>query len=258
MVMRPLRLFARGIADGPVGTWFSGEGSCHNARAFETAMTLDDEKRLAAEAAVTEVQDGMLVGLGTGSTAAHAVAALAGRRITAVATSEATARAAYEAGIRVLDFADVAACDLAIDGVDEIDGACRAIKGAGGAMLREKAVAAAAARMIAIGDSTKRVARIGAARLPVEVLPFARSFAVAALERLGAEVALREAYRTDNGNLVADCRFAAMDDPERLAAQIGAIPGALGHGLFLTEIDAAYLVADGRVVRLERQPVARS
>ena len=94
-------------------------------------MTLAEEKKLAAEAAVAEVADGMLVGLGTGSTAAHAVAALAGRRITAVATSEATAAAARGAGIRVLDFADVARCDLAIDGVDEIDGALRAIKGAG-------------------------------------------------------------------------------------------------------------------------------
>ncbi len=220
-------------------------------------MTLDEEKRRAAEAAVAEAADGMLVGLGTGSTAAHAVAALArrvahGLRITAVATSEATATAARAGGIRVLDFADVARCDLAIDGVDEIDGQLRAIKGAGGAMLREKAVAASAARMIAIGDSTKRVAAIGAAKLPVELLPFARSYVVAALERLGAEVALRDGYRTDNGNLVADCRFAVMSDPERLAAVIAAIPGALGHGLFLSEIDAAYLATGAVVTRLER------
>lgn len=216
-------------------------------------MTLDEEKRVAAEAAVAEVEDGMLVGLGTGSTAAHAVAALAGRRITAVATSEATAAAARVAGIRVLDFADVAACDLAIDGVDEIDGSCRAIKGAGGAMLREKAVAASAARMIAIGDSTKRVAAIGKAKLPVEVLPFARRFVVAALEDLGAEVALRDSYQTDNGNLVADCRFATMPDPRALAAAIDAIPGALGHGLFLVEIDAAYIARGDTVARIERQ-----
>ena len=220
-------------------------------------MTLDEEKKLAAKAAVAEVADGMLVGLGTGSTAAHAVAALAGRRITAVATSEATATAARAAGIRVLDFADIARCDLAIDGVDEIDARLWAIKGAGGAMLREKAVAASAARMIAIGDSTKRVAAIGAAKLPVEVLPFARSFVVAALEALGAKVALRDSYRTDNGNLVADCRFAAMPDPKALAAAIDAIPGALGHGLFLTEIDAAYLASGSVVTRLERDRSSR-
>lgn len=221
------------------------------------AEKLDREKRLAAQAAVAEVADGMLVGLGTGSTAAHAVAALArrvaeGLRVTAVATSEATSIAARAGGIRVLDFADVARCDLAVDGVDEIDGALRAIKGAGGAMLREKAVAASAARMIAIGDSTKRVDAIGAAKLPVEVLPFARSFAVAALAALGAEVALRDDYRTDNGNLVADCGFGSMPDPERLAAAIAAIPGALGHGLFLSEIDAAYLATGSVVTRLER------
>jgi ribose 5-phosphate isomerase A len=221
------------------------------------AEKLDGEKRLAAEAAVAEVEGGMLVGLGTGSTAAHAVAALArrvaeGLRVTAVATSEATAIAARASGIQVLDFADVARCDLAIDGVDEIDGRLRATKGAGGAMLREKAVAASARRMIAIGDSTKRVEAIGAAKLPVEVLPFARSFVVAALESLGAEVALREGYHTDNGNLVADCRFAAMPDPEQLAATIAAIPGALGHGLFLAEIDAAYLAIGQVVTRLER------
>lgn len=220
-------------------------------------MTLNDEKRLAAEAAVAEVESGMLVGLGTGSTAACAVAALAGRvreglRITAVATSTATADAARAGGIVVRDFAQVARIDLAIDGVDEIDARLRAIKGAGGAMLREKAVAASAARMIAIGDSTKRVAAIGAAKLPVEVLPFARSFVVAALDSLGATATLRAGYATDNGNLVADCRFAAMPDPESLAAALSAIPGALGHGLFLTEIDAAYLAAGGVVTRLER------
>ena len=220
-------------------------------------MMLDGEKRSVAAAAVREVEDGMLVGLGTGSTAAFAVAALArrvaqGLRVTTVATSAATAQAARTVGIAVLDFADVARCDLAIDGVDEIDGALRAIKGAGGAMLREKAVAASAARMIAIGDSTKRVATIGAAKLPVEVLPFARSFALAALTDLGAHLALRDGYTTDNGNLVADCRFEAMPDLHALAAAIDAIPGALGHGLFLTEIDAAY-IADGEVVtRLER------
>ena len=196
-------------------------------------MTRDDEKRLAAEAAVAEVADGMLVGLGTGSTAAHAVAAL-GRRVAE--------------GLR----ADVVRVDLAIDGVDEIDSGLRAIKGAGGAMLREKAVAASARRMIAIGDSTKRVEAIGAVRLPVEVLPFARSFVVGALEALGASVTIRAGYATDNGNLVADCRFPAIPDADALAAALSAIPGALGHGLFLTEIDAAYLAAGDVVTRLER------
>lgn len=220
-------------------------------------MTTDDDKRLAAEAAIAEVEAGMLVGLGTGSTAAFAVAALArrvaqGLTVQAVATSEATAQAAFAAGIVVRDFADVSVIDLAIDGADEVDPQLWAIKGAGGAMLREKAVAAAATRMIVIADGSKRVAAIGAAKLPVEVLPFARSLVKARLEALGAAVAIRPDYETDNGNQVADCFFTAMPDPRALAAAIEAIPGALGHGLFLDEIDAAYIASAGVVTRLER------
>jgi ribose 5-phosphate isomerase A len=221
------------------------------------AMTTDDDKRLAAEAAIEEVKAGMLVGLGTGSTAAFAVAALArrvadGLRVEAFATSEATAKAAFASGIVVRDFAAVTALDLAIDGTDEIDARLWAIKGAGGAMLREKAVAAAARRMVVIADGSKRVSAIGEAKLPVEVLPFARGFVVARLQALGARVSVRMDYETDNGNLVADCRFSGMDDPRALAAAIGAIPGVLGHGLFLDEVDAAYIASAGLVTRLER------
>ena len=218
---------------------------------------IDDDKRLAAEAAVAEVRDGMRVGLGTGSTAAFAIAALAravagGLRIEAFATSEATAAAAVAQGIVVREFAGMATLDLAIDGADEIDGRLFAIKGAGGAMLREKVVAAAARRMVVIADGSKRVAAIGAAKLPVEMLPFARGLVVARLEALGAAVTVRADYETDNGNAVADCRFPAMPDPRALAAAIVAIPGALGHGLFLDEVDAAYVAEGGVVTRLER------
>ncbi|MFW2852941.1 ribose-5-phosphate isomerase RpiA [Sphingomonas sp. TX0543] len=220
-------------------------------------MSRDDDKRLAAEAAVLEVDDGMLVGLGTGSTAAFAIAALGrrvamGLRVEAVATSQATAAAAAAAGITMLDFARIAALDLTIDGADEIDSRLFAIKGAGGAMLREKAVAAASRRMVVIADGSKRVTAIGAAKVPVEVLPFARASVTAALERLDARVAVRPSYQTDNGNIVADCRFPAIPDPRALAAMIAAIPGALGHGLFLDEVDAAYIAAAGIVTRLER------
>ena len=220
-------------------------------------MSTDDDKRLAAEAAVLEVSDGMVVGLGTGSTAAFAIAALARRTaggldIRAVATSEATARAARAAGIPVIDFAACTSVDLAIDGADEIDARLWAIKGAGGAMLREKAVAAAARRFVVIADGSKRVDAIGAAKVPVEVLPFARGFVVAQLEALGAAVTVRPDYLTDNENLVADCRFRDLSDPRRLAVSIAAIPGVLGHGLFLDEVDAAYVASDGRVSKLER------
>jgi ribose 5-phosphate isomerase A len=204
----------------------------------------------------------MLVGLGTGSTAAHAVRLLgervrAGLAVRAVATSHATERLAAECGIPVIDFADVARIDLAIDGADDIDEGCRAIKGAGGAMLREKAVAEAATRMIVVADGSKYRPAVGAAPVPVEVLPFARSLVLDRLKALGAAVTLRPDYRTDNGNLVADCTFAAMPDPAELARAIDAIPGVLGHGLFLVEVDAAYIAAKGFVTRLERATVGR-
>lgn len=218
---------------------------------------IDDDKRAAAEAAVLEIEAGMLVGLGTGSTAALAIAAL-GRRIRdglsvrAVATSAASARQAKALGIEVIDFADVAHVDLTIDGADEIDARLFAVKGAGGAMLREKTVAAASHRMVVIADESKRVAAIGAARVPVEILGFARASVLAAL---GEGAVLRMAggvpFVSDNGNLIADCAL-ALDDPRAVAARLAAIPGVLGHGLFLDEVDAAYIATDGVVTRLER------
>ena len=220
----------------------------------------DGDKRLAAEAAVAEVADGMLVGLGTGSTAAHAIAAI-GRRVAdglsirAVATSVASAEQAAGLNIPVLDFADVARVDLTIDGADEITDALVAVKGAGGAMLREKAVAAASTRMLVIADGSKHVTRLGAAKLPIEVLPFARAFVLGRLAEMFSAVELRGAgtYRTDNGNLVADCHDALVSDPHALAAALQAIPGVVGHGLFLDEVDAAYIATDGVVARLERE-----
>jgi len=238
---------------------------------MEKARSLIDErKRAAALAAVGEVRAGMLIGLGTGSTAAFAIAALGrmvrgGLAIRAVATSMRTARMAAQAGIPLLDLAQVAQVDLCIDGVDEIDPAFRAIKGAGGAMLSEKIVASAARRMIAIADDSKAVARLGARPVPVEVLPAARAFVAGQLVALGCVASLRRddghggdedrpPARTDHGNIIFDCVFGALDDPAALAARLSGIPGVLGHGLFLTEIDALYLgTADG-AVRTDRPP----
>lgn len=215
----------------------------------------------AAEAAVAEVADGMLVGLGTGSTAALAIAALGARvaqglRITASATSLESERLAREAGIKLLPFDDIAAVDLAIDGADEVDPALRAIKGAGGALLREKVVAQAATRMICIVDEAKRVTQLGAKPVPVEVLPFARSFVSAAIEALGGEAQLRRTggkpRLSDQGNMLLDCRFAPIADPEGLASALQAVPGLLGHGLFLSEIDLLIVGTPAGVVRRER------
>nr|WP_093313818.1 ribose-5-phosphate isomerase RpiA [Sphingomonas jatrophae] len=227
-----------------------------------TAAETERQKSIAAEAAVAEVQPGMLVGLGTGSTAAYAIAALAARvaeglSVTTVVTSDRTAVAARTGGIPVRDMAEVSALDLAIDGVDEIDPRFRAIKGAGGAMLREKLVATAATRMIAIADASKAVEALGARPVPVELLAPARAFITASVMRLGGEAVLRVSsgapVRTDQGNPILDCHFGAIADPAALAAELAAIPGVLGHGLFVTEVDALYLgTPDGLIQRNRR------
>ncbi len=208
---------------------------------------------------MAEVADGMVVGLGTGSTAAFAIAAIGrrvatGLRVTGVPTSLATARAAAAAGIPLID--PPAAIDLAIDGVDEIDAALRAIKGGGGAMLREKVVAASARRMIAIADETKQVARLGARPVPIEVLPFARQPVAAAVAAQGGDARWRlaggQAVTTDQGHPLLDAAFGAITDPAGLAAALSAIPGVLGHGLFVSEIDALYVASPAGIRRIER------
>ena len=219
-------------------------------------MTTGISKRKAAEAAIAEVTDDMLVGLGTGSTAAFAISGLGrrireeGLRITACGTSLATEAAARAVGIPFLAFDDIAAVDLCIDGADEIDSLLRAIKGGGGAMLREKIVASAATRMICIVDATKPVATL-ALPLPIEVLPFARAYIMAAIRALGGNPVQRPTL-SDQHNLLIDCDFGPILDPEALARTLDAIPGLLGHGLFLSEIDTLYIGDEAGVERRER------
>ncbi|WP_294393876.1 ribose-5-phosphate isomerase RpiA [uncultured Sphingomonas sp.] len=224
-------------------------------------MSQNEDKRLAALAAADEVRDGMLVGLGTGSTAAFLIDELArrardGLRIEAVATSLASDAQAKAGGLTVRPFEDVAAIDLCIDGADEIDGACRAIKGAGAAMVREKIVATAATRMVVIADGCKKVAQLGAAPVPVEVLPFGRAFVARALAELGGKSTLRPRgdapYLTDQGNLILDTHFGLIADPATLARHLSLVPGVVGHGLFIDEVDALYLAEGGTVTRIER------
>ena len=214
----------------------------------------DAEKAAAAEAAVREIRDGMLVGLGSGSTAAHAVRAIGrlvaqGLRLDCVATSRATETLAQSVGLTVRPFEDVARLDLTIDGADEIDPALRAIKGGGGALLREKVVAAASDRVCIIVDSSKPVARLGAFPVPVEVLPFAGAWVMRALAGLGGTATRRHAadgspFRTDQGNFVFDTAFGLIEDAPGLAARLSQIAGIVEHGLFLDEIDTVFI---GRV-----------
>ena len=227
-------------------------------------VSLADAERLkrdAAAAAIEEVRGGMVVGLGTGSTAAHVVELLAprvvaGLDIMGVAISRATEPAARAAGIRLVAPDMLAEIDLCIDGVDEIDAQLRATKGGGGAMLLEKIVATLARRNIAIADGSKQVARLGGRAVPIEILPAARGLVAAEIARLGGSAALRlrdaAPWVTDWGHHILDARFPHRDDLSALARALSTIPGALGHGLFLTEVDALYVAGSDGVSRQER------
>ncbi len=190
----------------------------------------DTEKRVAAEAAAELVEDGMTVGLGTGSTVAHLLPAIARRGVTGircVATSVATEEQARELGIPIEDFDSLRQLDIAIDGTDEVTPDGWLIKGGGAAHLREKIVAAAAARFVVIADSSKPV---DALRGPVPLELF--SFGIAsALARLGPEVELRDVPPSPDGGAIADYR-GAIADPGELAARLEADPGVAAHGLF--------------------------
>jgi ribose 5-phosphate isomerase A len=223
-----------------------------------------DLKRAAAEKALEQVDDGMLLGLGTGSTAALFIDALAARvsgglRVTCVATSVASQRQAAALGIPVVERAD-RRLDLTVDGADEIDAALNLIKGLGGALLREKVVASASARMLVIATEEKLVDRLGSrAPLPVEVLPLLWERTAEMVASLGVVPALRvvrtkvdEAaapFVTDNGNLILDCAIPHPVNPGGLAIELDAIPGVMGHGLFVG-IASQAVVAGAAGVRL--------
>lgn len=192
------------------------------------------------------VEAGMTVGLGTGSTAAHAIRLL-GRRVRdglavrGVPTSEASASLALAEGISLVDLNEVERVHLAIDGADEVDRLKQCIKGGGGALLREKIVASAADRLVIVVDSGKAVDRLGAFPLPVEVVPFAREQVRRRMLALGASVQARTGedgpFITDEGNRILDCQFGEIANAAALAARLDAIPGIVEHGLFIDMAD---------------------
>jgi ribose 5-phosphate isomerase A len=204
----------------------------------------DHLKRLAAEAALAEVEDGMVLGLGSGSTAAVAVEALAARvanglDVVAIPTSEWTAAQARRLGIRLSSFAEHRRIDMTIDGADEVEiGTLNLIKGRGGALLREKIVASASDRMIVIVDESKLVDRLGQhAPVPVEIVAFGWQVTLDRLADLGARPTLRvvgdEPCRTDSGNHIADCTFGEIGDAADLERRLAAITGVIESGLFV-------------------------
>lgn len=224
-------------------------------------MTPDDRKRAAALAAAELVEDGMRLGLGTGSTTAHLLTALAaqGRDVAGVPTSEATASRARELGIPLLDPAEVTVLDLAIDGADELDAGLTATKGGGGALLREKVVASMAARFVLIATTDKLVGRLGDGfAIPVEVVPFAVGPVGHWLAERGYRPTLRRDAGgspavTDNGNLLLDAqRPGGIEDPAVEDTWISLLPGVVACGLFVELADLALLADEaGSVTRLE-------
>lgn len=186
-------------------------------------------------AALEYVKNDALLGVGTGSTVNVFIDALAesGPRIQgAVASSEATAERLKSHGIDVLDLNVTGQLELYIDGADESDPGLRLIKGGGGALTREKIIAAASREFICIVDQSKQVEVLGEFPLPVEVIPMARSLVAREIVRLGADPEYREAPRTDNGNIILDCYGFSITDPVALEAAINAIPGVVTNGLF--------------------------
>ena len=213
-----------------------------------TSSDLEREKRLAAEAAAGLVEDGMLLGLGTGSTVAHFLPAVARRAVSVrcVATSPGTERAALELGLRVEPFDELDRLDLAVDGADQIDPAGWLVKGGGAAHTREKIVAAAADRFVVIASSDKAVPALGPP-VPLELLAYGLRATLRAL----APVELRDVPPSPDGGVIADY-LGAVGDPAELAARLAAVPGVVEHGLFGPDLVDVIFVARGAEVERRR------
>lgn len=234
-----------------------------NASAPESGTRRDALKRAAAEAAVELVQDGMVVGLGTGSTATFAVEALArrrreGLRFVGIPTSERTAAQAKAENIPLTSFAEHRQIDLTIDGADEVErGTLNLIKGLGGALLHEKIVAAASRRLAIVVDGLKLVDQLGARTpVPVEVVAFGLEATQAALGSIGARARLRqsatgEPFSTDSGNRILDCSFGPIADPARLEERIRRVVGVVESGLFIGRANVVFVAETNGVHRLE-------
>jgi ribose 5-phosphate isomerase A len=198
-------------------------------------VTQDELKRLVAQAALKHVVEDAIVGVGSGSTVnlfIDALAGIKGRIEGVVAASEASAERLKKHGIRVLDLNSVDELPVYVDGADEVTVHLTMIKGGGGALTREKIVAAVALKFVCICDASKLVPVLGKFPLPVEVIPMARSHVGRELRKLGGHPVLRENFKTDNGNLIIDCHGLVITDPPRLEAELNNIAGVVTNGLF--------------------------
>jgi len=225
-------------------------------------MANDQEKEAAARASLRYIKDGQVVGLGTGSTAAHFIKFLGeevkrGMRIRCIPTSVRSQELAQSLGIPLITLDDCQEIDVTVDGADEVDPQLRLIKGGGGAMLREKIVASATKQMIVVADASKRVEKLGRFPLPVEIIRFAQSLIAKRITALGAQVTLRRdeagnPYVTDENNHILDCKFGEMRDPDGLARELSGMPGVVEHGLFVGMASVALFARGNEIVELKR------
>ena len=221
-------------------------------------MDANAQKKAAAESALQHVKDDMMVGVGTGSTVNFFIDALAAMRARikgAVASSEASARRLRDVRVPVVELNDTDGCDVYVDGADEVTGHLAMVKGGGGALTREKIVAAASRRFVCIADASKLVGVLGKFPLPVEVIPMARSLVARRLVKLtGGVPELRQGVTTDNGNLVIDVRGLSIVKPMQLETDIGLIAGVVENGIFALRPADVLLLGTDQGVRTINRP----
>ena len=225
-------------------------------------MANDQEKEAAARASLRFVNDGDIVGLGSGSTAECAIRLLgerlkSGLRIRGIPTSVRSKELAASLGIPLTTLDDYQQIDVTIDGADEFDPELRLIKGGGGALLREKIIASASKKVVIVADSSKQVQVLGKFPMPVEVIPFAQALIANKIAALGASVTLRQyvyenPFVTDEGHHILDCHFGQIPDPPTLARTLGDMPGVVEHGLFINMVNVVLMGKGDEVMEFWR------
>lgn len=223
-------------------------------------MISDQEKEAAARASLRFVEDGQVLGLGTGSTAAHFIHLLGervkqGLRVRGIPTSVRSEAMAKSLGIPLTSLDECQEIAVTVDGADEVDPQLRLIKGGGGALLREKIVASATRNEVIVVDASKRVATLGKFPLPVEIIKFAQALVTKRIAGLGADVRLRrnedgKPYLTDENNYILDCHFGQISDPDALARKLSDMPGVVEHGLFIGMASIVLVANQGEVIEL--------
>lgn len=227
-------------------------------------MANDLEKQAAARASLRFIQEGQVVGLGTGSTAAFFIQFLgervkAGLKIRGIPTSVNAQQLAEKWGVPLTSLEEVEQIDVDVDGADEFDPQLNLIKGGGGALLREKIVASASRKFVVVSDASKQVPVLGRFPLPVEIIPFAQSVLTRKIAAMGATVSVRKAadgtpYRTDEGHRILDCAFGQIPDPAALARRLANMPGVVEHGLFIGMADLVLIGKGNEVVEIQKRP----